>query len=59
MWDGQEMAVIRLLRRPVPKYPSSLPSFLMFEATRLDEGVQRARGDIRNLGDRRLGNLLA
>jgi hypothetical protein len=36
----------------VPEHLSGLPTILGFEARRPDEGVQRARGDIQNFGDR-------
>src|SRR5262249_32810883 len=50
---------LRSTARSVQAYPSSPPSFLGFEAARLDEGVQRARRDLQDLGDRRLGTPLA
>jgi hypothetical protein len=37
----------------------NVPPSLGFEARRSDEGVQRTRGDIQDLGDRRLGDFLA
>jgi hypothetical protein len=56
MLVGQEMDVIRVLPRWVQEYPLIAPSFLVFEATRMGEGMQRAQGDIQDLGDRRTGN---
>ena len=51
--------LLRVLPRSVQGSPSSPPSCLRCQATGLDEGVQRTRGDIQDLGDRCLGDLLA
>jgi hypothetical protein len=56
---ARTMDVISVPPRSVPEHLSCLPTFLGFEAARSDEGVQRAGGDLQDLGDRRLGNPLA